>query len=274
MEFVKAYGNIVDLMYTNINVHALQGLVHFWDPMLKYFTFSAFDLTPTLEEYQALACGKELLILLYWYCAIHGQNNLHQSSMGWKIWDFSYEADKTGQGARSSRSMEGCKKNKESTTLRGINHDDQEKDLKQLRERNQVLATENEGLREEVKRWIRKKNKRLLKDIATLDNKAEAQKVCIRKLKHELERVNKVVTKDHARLKNEHKEVLADFAILRDEYNILRHKYEDVKEQIEQRAKKLRHMARMAISRQSRDVSFPSDYRALSWVFWVLPLES
>uniref|UniRef100_A0A9I9CUI1 PH domain-containing protein n=1 Tax=Cucumis melo TaxID=3656 RepID=A0A9I9CUI1_CUCME len=35
-----------------------------------------------------------------------------------------------------------------------INHDDQEKDLKQLRERNQVLATENEGLREEVKRWV------------------------------------------------------------------------------------------------------------------------
>ena len=39
---------------------------------------------------------------------------------------------------------------------------------------------------------IRKKNKRLLKDIATLDNEVEAQKVCIRKLKHELERVNKV----------------------------------------------------------------------------------
>ena len=49
---------------------------------------------------------------------------------------------------------------------------------------------------------------------------------------------------------NEHKEVLADFAIWRDEYNILRHKYEDVKEQIEQEAEKLRHMARMAISSQ------------------------
>ena len=35
-----------------------------------------------------------------------------------------------------------------------INHDDQEKNLKRLREMNQVLEPENEGLREEVKRWV------------------------------------------------------------------------------------------------------------------------
>ena len=54
MEFLKAYENIADLMYTNINAHALQALVHFLDPVLKCFTFNTFDLTPTLEEYQAL----------------------------------------------------------------------------------------------------------------------------------------------------------------------------------------------------------------------------
>ena len=51
-----------------------------------------------------------------------------------------------------------------------------------------------------------------------------------------------MVREDHARLKNEHKEVLADFVIWKDEYNIRRHKYEDVKGQIEQGAEKLRHM--------------------------------
>lgn len=39
---------------------------------------------------------------------------------------------------------------------------------------------------------MKKKNKRLLKDITTLHNEAEAQKVCIRELKQELERVSKV----------------------------------------------------------------------------------
>ena len=53
-EFARAYGNIADLMYANISTQVLQALVHFWDPMLKCFTFSMFDLTPTIEEYQAL----------------------------------------------------------------------------------------------------------------------------------------------------------------------------------------------------------------------------
>lgn len=39
---------------------------------------------------------------------------------------------------------------------------------------------------------MKKKNKRLLRDITTLHNEAEAQKVCIRELKKELERVSKV----------------------------------------------------------------------------------
>lgn len=54
MKFAGTYGNIAILMYTSVNTHAPQVLVHFWDPMLKCFTFNMFDLTPTIEVYQAL----------------------------------------------------------------------------------------------------------------------------------------------------------------------------------------------------------------------------
>uniref|UniRef100_A0A9I9EJL5 DUF7745 domain-containing protein n=1 Tax=Cucumis melo TaxID=3656 RepID=A0A9I9EJL5_CUCME len=53
-KFTKAYGSIGDLLYTTINTSTLQALSHFWDPMLKCFMFNTFDLTPTIEEYQAL----------------------------------------------------------------------------------------------------------------------------------------------------------------------------------------------------------------------------
>ncbi|TYK09458.1 glial fibrillary acidic protein-like [Cucumis melo var. makuwa] len=90
---------------------------------------------------------------------------------------------------------------------------------------NCVLATENEKLGEEVKKWVqqavntprdldeakqkrlelekendslnteaiqvRKKNKRLLRNIADL-HEVEAKKVCITYLKHEIERLNGV----------------------------------------------------------------------------------
>ena len=103
---------------------------------------------------------------------------------------------------------------------------DKEKELKRLREMNCVLATENEKLREEVKKWVqqavntqrdldeakrkrlelekendslnteaiqvRKKNKRLLRNIANLHEEIEAKKVCITDLKHEIERLNGV----------------------------------------------------------------------------------
>ncbi|TYK07484.1 glial fibrillary acidic protein-like [Cucumis melo var. makuwa] len=91
---------------------------------------------------------------------------------------------------------------------------------------NCVLATENEKLREEVKKWVqqavntqsyldeakrkrlelekendslnteaiqvRKKNKRLLRNITNLHEEIEAKKVCITDLKHEVERLNGV----------------------------------------------------------------------------------
>ncbi|TYK02649.1 hypothetical protein E5676_scaffold280G00610 [Cucumis melo var. makuwa] len=54
VEFTKAYGSIGDILYTTISTSTLQALSYFWDPMLKCFTFNTFDLTPTIEEYQAL----------------------------------------------------------------------------------------------------------------------------------------------------------------------------------------------------------------------------
>uniref|UniRef100_A0A9I9EB26 Glial fibrillary acidic protein-like n=1 Tax=Cucumis melo TaxID=3656 RepID=A0A9I9EB26_CUCME len=90
---------------------------------------------------------------------------------------------------------------------------DKEKELKRLREMNCVMATENEKLREEVKKWVqqavntqrdldeakrkllelekendslnteaiqvRKKNKRLLRNIANLHEEIEAKKTAI-----------------------------------------------------------------------------------------------
>jgi len=95
---------------------------------------------------------------------------------------------------------------------------------------NQVLATENEELRAEVRRLVqqatsaqrqleeatrclqrqpelekerdslnieaiqmKKKNKRLLRDVDVLHNEAETQKEYIKELQQELERMNKVV---------------------------------------------------------------------------------
>uniref|UniRef100_A0A9I9EAZ0 PH domain-containing protein n=2 Tax=Cucumis melo TaxID=3656 RepID=A0A9I9EAZ0_CUCME len=64
-----------------------------------------------------------------------------------------------------------------------INHDDQEKNLKRLREINHVLATENEGLREEVKQWVQQA-------IASQRQLEEAKRHLKREL--ELERVSKI----------------------------------------------------------------------------------
>ena len=105
-------------------------------------------------------------------------------------------------------------------------HDDKEKDLKRLREINCLLAIENEKLREEVKKWVqltvntqrdldetkrkqleqeknndslntkaiqvRKKNKRLLRNIVDLHEETEAKKVCVTNLKQEIERLNRI----------------------------------------------------------------------------------
>ncbi|KAA0056193.1 glial fibrillary acidic protein-like [Cucumis melo var. makuwa] len=73
------------------------------------------------------------------------------------------------QGVRSSRSMEGCKKNEESTTPQ--------------REMNHVFATENEGLREEVKQWVQQAT-------ASQRQLEEAKRHLTRQL--ELKRVSKV----------------------------------------------------------------------------------
>ncbi|KAA0033848.1 glial fibrillary acidic protein-like [Cucumis melo var. makuwa] len=183
-----------------------------------------------------------------------------------------------------------------------INHDDQEKNLKRLREMNQVLEPENEGLREEVnskgehkelKHELESVSKvfvdfqsalveqgtstqRITAGIEILQNSTKEYKIriteeqcknallqeAVASSEHQLlicRNAREVVTEDHARLKNEHKEVLADFAIWRDEYNIMRHKYEDVKGQIEQGPKKLRHMARKADQFSTRTIALQQD---------------
>ncbi|TYK02650.1 glial fibrillary acidic protein-like [Cucumis melo var. makuwa] len=130
---------------------------------------------------------------------------------------------------------------------------------------NCVLATENEKLREEVKKWVqqavitqrdldeakrkqlelekendslnteaiqvRKKNKRLLRNIANLHEETEAKKVAI---------------DDYTQLIEKYQEMSIDFMMWRDEYEILRWKYDSARGQMERGAEKLRQMARMA----------------------------
>ena len=71
--------------------------------------------------------------------------------------------------------------------------------------------------------------------------------------------MRKVVTDDHARLKNEHKEVLVDFAIWKDEYSMMRCICEAIRGQIEQGAKKLRHMARIAYQFSTQAIALQQD---------------
>lgn len=53
-----------------------------------------------------------------------------------------------------------------------------------------MLEKDKDSLNVEVIQ-MRRKNKRLLRDIVALHNEAKMQKVCIKELKQELERMNK-----------------------------------------------------------------------------------
>ncbi|TYK12200.1 uncharacterized protein E5676_scaffold106G001510 [Cucumis melo var. makuwa] len=159
---------------------------------------------------------------------------------------------------------------------------------------NCVLATENEKLREEVKKWVqqavntqrdldeakrkrlelekendslnteaiqvRKKNKRLLRNIADLHEEMEAKKTAIEieVLQHSIKeyksqfieaksknrflqkvvnssesqllicrKAREVVTDDYAQLIEKYQEMLIDFMMWKDEYETLRRKYDD-----------------------------------------------
>lgn len=50
-KFKDAYGNILGMLNTEVNIIALHTLVQFYDPPLRCFTFQDYQLAPTLEEY-------------------------------------------------------------------------------------------------------------------------------------------------------------------------------------------------------------------------------
>ncbi|XP_050895996.1 uncharacterized protein LOC127102691 [Lathyrus oleraceus] len=49
--FKEAYGNLLGILNTKVNITTVHTLVQFYDPPLRCFTFQDYQLTPTLEEY-------------------------------------------------------------------------------------------------------------------------------------------------------------------------------------------------------------------------------
>ncbi|XP_058757656.1 uncharacterized protein LOC131630929 [Vicia villosa] len=52
--FSDNYGNILSLLYSRVDEWALSTLLQFYDPDIRCFTFSDYQLAPTLEEYSYL----------------------------------------------------------------------------------------------------------------------------------------------------------------------------------------------------------------------------
>ncbi|XP_050896235.1 uncharacterized protein LOC127102971 [Lathyrus oleraceus] len=50
-DFKEAYGNLLGILNTEVNITVVHTLVQFYDPLLRYFTFQYYQLAPTLEEY-------------------------------------------------------------------------------------------------------------------------------------------------------------------------------------------------------------------------------
>ncbi|XP_050918370.1 uncharacterized protein LOC127135774 [Lathyrus oleraceus] len=49
--FKEAYGNLLGILNTEVNITVVHTLVQFYDPPLRCFTFQDYQLAPTLEEY-------------------------------------------------------------------------------------------------------------------------------------------------------------------------------------------------------------------------------
>lgn len=49
--FKEAYGNLMGILNTEVNITAVHTLVQFYDPPLRCFTFQDYQLAPILEEY-------------------------------------------------------------------------------------------------------------------------------------------------------------------------------------------------------------------------------
>jgi hypothetical protein len=52
--FIFKYGNILDLLFTDVQVEALTALAQFYDPPMRCFLFQDFQLAPTLEEFERI----------------------------------------------------------------------------------------------------------------------------------------------------------------------------------------------------------------------------
>ena len=52
--FGKRFGNILDLLTTNVDMEALIALEKYYDPPLRCFTFQDFQLVPTIEEFERI----------------------------------------------------------------------------------------------------------------------------------------------------------------------------------------------------------------------------
>ncbi|XP_050919191.1 uncharacterized protein LOC127136701 [Lathyrus oleraceus] len=50
-DFKEAYGNLLGILNTEVNITDVHTLVQFYDPPLRCFTFQDYQLEPTLEEY-------------------------------------------------------------------------------------------------------------------------------------------------------------------------------------------------------------------------------
>ncbi len=53
-KFKERYGKILDLLDVNVQVEAVSALAQYYDPPLRCFTFSNFQLSPTLEEFSRI----------------------------------------------------------------------------------------------------------------------------------------------------------------------------------------------------------------------------
>ena len=49
--FKNRYGNLLGLLEVQVQIHAITGLVQYYDHPLRCFTFCDFQLVPTFEEY-------------------------------------------------------------------------------------------------------------------------------------------------------------------------------------------------------------------------------
>ncbi|CAK9317988.1 unnamed protein product [Citrullus colocynthis] len=194
-EFARAYENIADLMYANISTQALQALQ--FTPFVQ--GLEDWDFSYESDEKSAKVC--EAVEAWKFVRSMKSLRHCEGTTEQYDNWRAARVGIEIAQES-TNPSMEIFWKNE--------NH---EKDLERLKQMNQVLATENEELRAEVRRLVqqatsaqrqleeatrclqrqpelekerdslnieaihmKKKNKRLLRDVDVLHNEVETQR--------------------------------------------------------------------------------------------------